>query len=83
MSLAGFCSLDTGREDASLLTMVKGFMTASGQIPDGAMLMNDHAALKLAIEVWSQASDRKPLVIVGVTWAVMDWMHHLEMAHSG
>jgi len=68
----------TGREDASLLTMVKGFMTASGQIPDGAMLMNDHAALKLAIEAWSQASNRKPLVIVGVTWAVMDWMHHLE-----
>ena len=68
----------TGREDASLLTMVKGFMTASGQFPDNAMLMNDPKALRRAIERWSRASDRQPLVIVGVTWAVLDWMHHLD-----
>ena len=62
-----------GREDASLLHMVHGFMQDSG-ISDGRMLMKEHALLRQRLEQWSSNPNADPLVLFGVTWAILDWL---------
>ena len=70
-----------GREDASLLHMVSDFMTlADGS--DQGMLMHDHDALMMALSKWAGQEGRRPLVLFGVTWAVLDWVEALR-AQSG
>ena len=69
-----------GREDASLLTMVSDFMNEADGHSEG-MLMHKHTALKEQILSWSQSSTR-PLVLFGVTWAILDWMEELHKDNS-
>lgn len=66
-----------GREDASLLAMVSDFMEQSGGSHE-AMLMNDHAALMKRLGAWALEKDGRPMVLFGVTWAVLDWVEALE-----
>ena len=67
-----------GREDASLLHMVSDFMTlADGS--DQGMLMHDHEALMVALSKWANQKTRRPLMLFGVTWAVLDWVEALRM----
>ena len=71
-----------GREDASLLHMVSDFMTlADGS--DQGMLMHDHDALMVALSKWADQETRRPLVLFGVTWAVLDWVEALRMSRHG
>jgi hypothetical protein len=56
--------------------MVSDFMNAADGHSEG-MLMRNHAALKEQILSWSQSSPR-PLVLFGVTWAILDWMADLH-----
>ena len=65
-----------GREDASLLTMVSDFMTASEGSNEG-MLMNDHSALNAALTNWAIAPSARPMMMFGVTWAILDWINGL------
>ena len=66
-----------GREDASLLHMVSDFMTlADGS--DQGMLMHDHEALMAALSKWADLETRRPLMLFGVTWAVLDWVEALR-----
>ena len=70
-----------GREDASLLHMVSDFMTlADGS--DQGMLMHDHRALMAALSKWADQETRRPLVLFGVTWAVLDWVEALREESS-
>ncbi len=66
-----------GREDASLLAMVSDFMDVSDGSHDG-MLMNDHEGLVDRLKRWSTSLDERPLVLFGVTWAVLDWLEALR-----
>ena len=66
-----------GREDASLLAMVSHFMHRSDG-HDGGMLMHDHQALQSQIQSWATAPVRRPLVLFGVTWAILDWTEELK-----
>ncbi len=61
-----------GREDASLLAMVEEFMRQSGHPP--CMFMRDHEAISSCLEQWIQEGCRKPMMLVGVTWAILDWL---------
>ena len=67
-----------GREDASLLSMVSHFMAKAGQDANRGMLMNEPDALMSNLLRWAQREDRKPLVLFGVTWAILDWIAWLE-----
>ncbi len=70
-----------GREDASLLHMVSDFMTlADGS--DSGMLMHDHDALMAALSSWAGQKARRPLILFGVTWAVLDWVEALRNQSS-
>lgn len=71
-----------GREDASLLAMVSSFMKRADMKP-GGMLMNDHQALMERLHVWASGKDERPLVLFGVTWAVLDWVDALEIHPHG
>ena len=66
-----------GREDASLLHMVSDFMTLAAGNDEG-MLMHDHDALMAALSTWASREERRPLVLFGVTWAVLDWVEALR-----
>jgi len=66
-----------GREDASLLTMVADFMREAGETEAG-MLMHDHDALNVALVRHFSQPQSKPLVLFGVTWAVLDWLDSLK-----
>ena len=66
-----------GREDASLLTMVSDFMTVADGSDEG-MLMHDHGELMVRLTEWAGDPQRRPLVLFGVTWAVLDWLDALE-----
>jgi hypothetical protein len=66
-----------GREDASLLAMVSNFMEQSGT-PNDAMLMDDHHALMTRLRSWAASDDDRPMVLFGVTWAVLDWVDALD-----
>ena len=66
-----------GREDASLLTMVSDFMTVADGSEEG-MLMHDHGELMVRLTEWAGDPQRRPLVLFGVTWAVLDWLDALE-----
>jgi hypothetical protein len=66
-----------GREDASLLAMVSEFMEQSGASHE-AMLMNDHNALMERLGAWALDKNGRPMVLFGVTWAVLDWVEALE-----
>ena len=61
-----------GREDASLLAMVEEFMHQSGHPP--RMFMRDHEAISSGLEQWIQEGCQKRMVLVGVTWAILDWL---------
>ena len=61
--------------------MVSDFMTlADGS--DQGMLMHDHDALMLALSKWADQKTRRPLVLFGVTWAVLDWVEALRSESS-
>ena len=66
-----------GRGDASLLTMVKDFMDQAGESEEG-MFMNDHKALRAKLLAHFAQSQAKPLMLFGVTWAILDWMDSLR-----
>jgi hypothetical protein len=67
-----------GREDASLLAMVSHFMRrAEGH--DQGMLMHDHTELQAQIQAWTNSSSRRPLILFGVTWAILDWLEELKL----
>ena len=62
-----------GREDASLLTMLQGFCEAAGHTGN-RFWMHDHDSLSRALSDWSSETQRRPLVLFGVTWALLDWV---------
>jgi len=62
-----------GREDASLLAMLQGFCEAAGHIGN-RFWMHDHDSLSRALVDWSSDAARRPLVLFGVTWALLDWV---------
>ena len=62
-----------GREDASLLAMLQGFCEAAGHTGN-RFWMHDHASLSRAFADWSADAARRPLVLFGVTWALLDWV---------
>ena len=62
-----------GREDASLLAMLDGFCEAAGHMGN-RFWMHDHDSLSRALVDWSSDAARRPLVLFGVTWALLDWV---------
>ena len=62
-----------GREDASLLAMLQGFCEAAGHTGN-RFWMHDHDSLSRALSDWSSDAQRRPLVLFGVTWALLDWV---------
>ena len=66
-----------GREDASLLAMVSDFLEQSGESHE-SMLMNNHTALMERLGAWALEKGGRPMVLFGVTWAVLDWVDALE-----
>ena len=60
-----------GREDASLLAMLQGFVRRWHT--GNRFWMHDHESLSHALTDWSDAA-RRPLVLFGVTWALLDWV---------
>lgn len=62
-----------GREDASLLAMLQGFCEAAGHTGN-RFWMHDHNSLSSALSSWSSEAGRRPLVLFGVTWALLDWV---------
>lgn len=61
----------TGRDDASLLTMVQDFM--GPDIAEDRMLMDRHPLWNDML-LGYQPADGRRLVMVGVTWAILDWL---------
>jgi hypothetical protein len=59
----------TGREDASLLAMVEDFMAGPSR-----MLMDDPETLNGELAAWLEGGPHPRLVLVGVTWALLDWL---------
>lgn len=59
----------TGREDASLLAMVQDFMAGPSR-----MLMDDPKTLNGELAEWLEGGTHSRLVLVGVTWALLDWL---------
>ena len=47
-------------------------MHQSGHPP--RMFMRDHEAILSCLEQWIQEGCRKHMVLVGVTWAILDWL---------
>ena len=62
-----------GREDASLLAMLQGFCEAAGHTGN-RFWMHDHDSLSRALSDWDSDAQRRPLVLFGVTWALLDWV---------
>jgi len=62
-----------GREDASLLSMLQGFCEDAGHTGN-RFWMHDHDSLSHALTDWSSDVARRPLVLFGVTWALLDWV---------
>jgi hypothetical protein len=61
-----------GRDDASLLTMVQDFM-GGPEIAQDRMLMDRHTDWNDMLMRYQPAAERR-LVMVGVTWAILDWL---------
>lgn len=61
-----------GRDDASLLTMVQDFM-GGAEIAQDRMLMDRHTDWNDMLMRYQPAAERR-LVMVGVTWAILDWL---------
>ena len=64
-----------GREDASLLAMLQGFCEAAGHMGN-RFWMDDHDSLSRELSRWSSDGGRRPLVLFGVTWALLDWVRN-------
>ena len=64
-----------GREDASLLAMLQGFCEAAGH-RENRFWMHDHDSLSRALSTWFSDEGRRPLVLFGVTWALLDWVRN-------
>ena len=62
-----------GREDASLLAMLQGFCESAGHTGN-RLWMHDHDSLSRALSDWDSDAQRRPLVLFGVTWALLDWV---------
>ena len=77
LGMAGIASRLHRREDASLLTMVADFMAQTDSAEEG-MLMHDHGALNARIKRHFAEHASKPLMLFGVTWAILDWLDALE-----
>ena len=68
-----------GREDASLIAMVTHFMESSDS--PKRMFMEDHALLNQLIDMWGRDGSNRPVVLFGVTWAILDWIDGVEQGH--
>lgn len=65
--------------ESSLVDMVAHFVRASGQPPQEAFFLRDHAALLAAMQQAKQAQPGRQLMLIGVTFALLDLLE----AHAG
>ena len=56
--------------------MVADFMGQTGT-PEEGMLMHDHGALNAAVTRHFEEQEWRPLMLFGVTWAILDWLDSL------
>ena len=61
--------------------MVADFMGQTGT-PEEGMLMHDHGALNAAVTRHFEKQEWRPLMLFGVTWAILDWLDSLASDHG-